>query len=157
MARRQKGQFKPTLLPFLNILTCTAGVLAFIIVAVGLISILAPSVVITHRTTQDAFRKHPIYLECQPDYLIIHPEKTKIPTDSLFVDNPPFERFLDKMTKNAGQQYVVFTIYPNGEITFRKAREAIKKRNDQIAELGKKIDIGYEPLNKNWRLIFKKE
>ena len=61
------------------------------------------------------------------------------------------------MADKADQQYVVFTIYPQGEVTFRLANEAIKEKNARLAERDKKIDVGYEPLNRNWRLIFKEE
>lgn len=158
MARRRSNRgFTPYLFPFMSILTCTAGVLAFVILSMGLISVTAPSVVINMRVTQDAFRKHPIYLECQEDSLVFHPERIRVPRDSIILKHPVYEAFLEKMAEKSDQQYIVFTIYPKGELTFRAASDAIKIKNDQIAALNRKIEIGYEPLNKNWRLIFKKE
>lgn len=154
MARRTLTPISsPSLFPFLSILTCTSGVLAFIILAIGFISVSSPSVVVEAR---DENRKQPIYVECHDDYLLIHPQRIKAVFDSILVDDSVYMQFLQRVAENAEQEYVVFAIFPQGEKSFRRAKAAVENLNEKNNFLSsRQIDIGYEPLNRNWRLEIK--
>jgi|GEM_PF-745543 len=154
MARRTSTPISsPSLFPFLSILTCTSGVLAFIILSIGFISVSSPSVVVEAR---DENRKLPIYVECHGDHLLIHPQRLKVAFDSIRVEDSAYMQFLEGLAENAEQEYVVFAIYPQGEKAFRLAQAAVEGLNEKNKFWpSRQINIGYEPLNRNWRLEIK--
>lgn len=159
MAHKISGKIaSPSLFPFLSILVCTAGVLAFIILAIGTLSVVAPSVEVKSRGEETSkSRKQPLYVECHEKHLLIHPEKITVPYDSIGSVGSEFMQFLRRVAGNAARQYVVFAIYPDGVKTFRQAQAATDELNEQMMNLRKArpIDIGYEPLNYGWRLKIK--
>ncbi|APF20736.1 hypothetical protein Calab_1137 [Caldithrix abyssi DSM 13497] len=152
MARKRSEGFLPTLFPFLSILTCTAGVLSFIIISISVVSLLAPSIMVTSRDTTTKNPKKPTYVECHPNYLLLTQTQDQIPYVQIDQPRSPFRLFLQQIKQRADSTYIVFAIYPEGERTFRRAYRLISELNKQLALQGAKIDIGYEPFNKTWHL-----
>lgn len=152
--RRESEGFFPSLFPFLSILTCTAGVLSFIIVSIGVVSILSPSIIVKSKDLAVTIKKKAAYVECHPSYLFLVQTQEKIDYDSIEKPGSPYRKFLDDVQKKADSLYVVFAIYPESERTFRKAYYLIRKLNAK--KRGSMIDVGYEPFNKSWRLQRKK-
>ncbi len=153
--RRQSDGFLPSLFPFLSILTCTAGVLSFIIVSIGVVSILAPSIIVKSKDISLTVKKKPAYVECHPSYLVLVQSQEKIPYKTIDAPNSAYRQFLRSVQEKADSLYIVFAIYPKSERTFRKAYYLIQKINTQ--HKGMAIDVGYEPFNKGWRLHPNKE
>jgi hypothetical protein len=152
--KKQSDGFLPSLFPFLSILTCTAGVLSFIIVSIGVVSILAPSIVVKSRDQAITIKKRPAYVECHADYLVLVQEQKKIPYTAIEDPNAGYFKFVKKIQQKADSLYIVFAIYPESERTFRKAYHIVRQINKEGKHAN--IDIGYEPFNKSWRLHAKK-
>ncbi len=152
--KKQTDGFAPSLFPFLSILTCTAGVLSFIIVSIGVVSILAPSIVVKSRDQALTVKKHPAYVECHSDYLILVQDQEKVPYEAIENPRGDYFKFLQTIKQEADSLYIVFAIYPGSERTFRKAYHLIQQINGK--NKGQAIDVGYEPFNKSWRLQAKK-
>ncbi len=152
--KKQSEGFLPSLFPFLSILTCTAGVLSFIIVSIGVVSILAPSIVVKSRDQALTVKKRPAYVECYRKYLVLVREQEKVPYDAIENSDSEYFKFLQKIRQNADSLYIVFAIYPGSERTFRKAYHLIQQINRKNKH--QTIDVGYEPFNQGWRLQAKK-
>ena len=157
MARQTSDPISsPSLFPFLSILTCTSGVLAFIILSIGFLSVASPSITVKARALGEEDRKQAIYVECHADHVIIHPERLRAPLDSLAAEGARYRQFLERVADRAASEYVVFAVYPQGEKTFREARQAVDDLNEKNKFWpGRQIDVGYEPLNRGWRLKIK--
>ncbi len=151
MRKSQSQGFVPSLFPFLSILTCTAGVLSFIIISIGVVSLLAPSIIVRLKSDAVQISKKPVYVECHPQELVIVRSGQKIDYQTIESEKSPLRKFLQNVQKNAASRYIVFAIYPGGERTFRKAYAMVKKINQNAPE-GLVIDVGYEPFNKTWHL-----
>ncbi|NOX87602.1 MAG: hypothetical protein GXO77_01145 [Calditrichaeota bacterium] len=152
MSKRSSQSFLPTLFPFLSILTCTAGVLSFIIISIGVVSILAPSIIVKSKDMVVTKRKKPVYVECHPDHLVLVQEQKKV--DYYVIDDPESEYglFLKRVQQKADSLYIVFAVYPDGERTFRKAYSMVNNFNERAGKKGPIIDVGYEPFNRSWHL-----
>jgi len=157
MARKKSEGFLPTLFPFLSILTCTAGVLAFVIISISVVSLLAPSIMVKSRDTNVVNPKKPAYVECHPGQLVLVSTQDKIPYTEIDAPDSKYRLFLDRIKQKADSTYIVFAIYPDGERTFRRAYRLITQLNQQLAARGAKIDVGYEPFNKSWHLQVSKD
>ena len=157
MARKRSEGFLPTLFPFLSILTCTAGVLSFIIISISVVSLLAPSIMVTLRDTTTKNPKKPAYVECHPKHLILTETQKQIPYSLIDKPQSAYRLFLDQIKQKADSIYVVFAIYPEGERTFRRAYRLITQLNQQLSLKGTKIDVGYEPFNKTWHIQVDKD
>ena len=152
--KKQANGFLPTLFPFLSILTCTAGVLSFIIVSIGVVSILAPSIVVKSRDAALTVKKKPAYVECHAGYLVLVQKQEKIPYETIADPQSDYVKFVKTIQREADKRYIVFAIYPGSERTFRKAYHLIRQINQKNKQAT--IDVGYEPFNKGWRLQAKK-
>lgn len=160
-SRTRKSDSAISLFPFLSILICSLGVIVFIVVGICLISFANPYISFGLGQSGNKNGKHsetPVYVECHNDTLIILPEnnlvsqKLVVPLNSIDNKNSEFTQLLNriKRSKHRNSQnkiqyenYFVFAIYPEGVKSFRKARSLGIKDN---------IKIGYEPMDKNWRL-----
>lgn len=157
MARKKSEGFLPSLFPFLSILTCTAGVLSFIIVSISVVSLLAPSIMVKSRDTNVVSSKKPAYVECHPDSLVLVASQQKIAYTQIDAPGSAYDQFLQKIKEKADSIYIVFAIYPDGERTFRRAYRLIGQINQHLAAQKSKIDVGYEPFNKSWHLQVKRD
>lgn len=157
MSKKKSEGFSPTLFPFLSILTCTAGVLSFIIISISVVSLLAPSIMVKSRDNNVVSSKKPTYVECHQDSLILVATQQKVAYAQIDAPGSAYDHFLQRIKEKADSVYVVFAIYPGGERTFRRAYRLINQLNQQLMARKSKIDVGYEPFNKSWHLQVKRD
>lgn len=140
MARARGAMATVSLFPFLSILVCLMGVLAFIMVAIVLISTANPDIEIKMAGQTE---KTPVFVECREDQMVLHPDQE---TETLVQASAPgsaFQRLIDFVAADAANRYVIVFVFPKGIECFQQARDVIEDRN---------LDIGYEPVLDGWRL-----
>jgi hypothetical protein len=144
MARSRAGA-KPSisLFPFLSVLAAVMGTLALVIIGMTLLSLQSSAQVV--ELTPTGSRKTPVYVECRQEGLLVHPEGIQIPADGLERADGPWASRVAEIAGDAGRQYVVFLVRPNGIDTFWKARAAVRDE---------KIDVGYDPVYAGGRIEF---
>ena len=81
-------------------------------------------------------RQDPIYLDVEPDRLIIYPEKTVITSRDLMFEGNEFERLLDQVEQMKDTRYIVLLLRPGSAVFQRRVRQVIRDRG---------IDVGFEP------------
>jgi hypothetical protein len=81
-------------------------------------------------------RQDPIYVDVEPDKIIIYPEKTEIPARDLLFEGNDFEKFLDQIEQVKTARYVVLLLRPGSAVFQRRLRQIIRDRG---------IDVGFEP------------
>jgi hypothetical protein len=81
-------------------------------------------------------RQDPIYVDVEPDRIIIHPEKKEIAARDLMFEGNDFERFLDDVEKVKSVRYIVLLLRPGSATVQRRLRQVIRDRG---------IDVGFEP------------
>ncbi len=99
--------------------------------------------------------RRPVYIECQGDQLIVHPERTIVKTGSWDGSNQ-LQALADKMKArleaNAAESkqkpYVLFLVRPDGIATYYQTLAALGVRN---------VDSGYELIDADWALDFGEE
>jgi hypothetical protein len=142
---------KPTvsLFPFLSILVCLMGVLAFITVAVALLSATNPVVRLTRAETAAANRpardvtKQPVFVECHEDRLVIHPRGQEVSLEQMAAASSPFIQLMDRLAARREREYVIFAVYPDGISCFQSGRKLAERQG---------IDLGFEPMLEGWQL-----
>lgn len=141
----KKGrQEKMSLLPFLDIMTATMGVLVLILISVTIISVKHKSKKVYLKlksTKEEEGRKKPTYIICEKKRMVILPGYESIHLDDL---DRPDSRFYDVTNKiDRREQYIIFAVRPSGIECFKKARRLVENRD---------IDIGYEPVGEHWKI-----
>ena len=133
------------LLPFLSVLACTIGTLILLILVLTSQLYTEQQEVKILVKTEDGnnLSKSPRYIECQEDGVIIHPSQTFVPQTELNRNGSAFNNLLNQMSRNREREYLIVAVRPNGIGVFQEVRELIEKKN---------IDIGYEPINNDWKL-----
>lgn len=142
---RRRAQAPPvSLFPFLSILVCLMGVLAFVMVSIAVLAATNPTVRIAELPTRANGNggKTPVFVECHGDHLVIHPERTEQPLATLELPGSPFQRLVERLDAS-DREYAFFTIYPEGIEAFLQARNVIEARG---------LDLGYEPMLDGWQL-----
>ena len=81
-------------------------------------------------------RQDPIYVDVEPDKIIIYPEKKEIAARDLMFEGNEFEKFLDDVEQVKSVRYIVLLLRPGSAVFQRKLRQAIRDRG---------IDVGFEP------------
>ena len=81
-------------------------------------------------------RQDPIYIDVEPEKLIIYPEKTEIAGRDLLFEGNEFEKFLDQVEQVKSARYVVLLLRPGSAVFQRRLRQIIRDRG---------IDVGFEP------------
>lgn len=146
MSKRRKRGPALSLFPFLNILLCTIGVLAFVVISLGIISMFTRpevwNVAMEVEVVGEDHSMRPLYVECHGDMAVVHPQGSEVRLDRLEAGDSPFMQLVDQVSQ-AGDEYIVFAVYPDGIGCFREARAIARKRG---------IDIGSEPMDGGWRL-----
>lgn len=140
MTRRRRERATVSLFPFLSILVCLMGVLAFIMIGIAVVSATNPGVTIK---MEGSHTKRPTFVECHGDQLVLHPERLQVPLYKMEAEGSPFMRLIDRLVRHKTQEYVIFAIYPSGIDCFYKGRSIAKKRG---------IDFGFEPMLEGWQL-----
>jgi len=143
---RRRAQARPvSLFPFLSILVCLMGVLAFVMVSIAVLAATNPTVRLSARPSDGNGHggKTPVFVECHGDHLRIHPEGTEQPLATLEAPGSTFLRLVDRLAAARDREYAFFFVYPQGIETFLRAREVIEARE---------LDLGYEPMLEGWQL-----
>ena len=148
MRRRtfSRSSVEVELFPFLSILACTIGTLILLIIVLTTqllsnqreITILA-----TTDTKGDNQAKIPRYIECREDGVILHPSQEFVSKSDINNTRSKLSQLIATVSKNRDQEYLIVVLRPEGIEVFQQVREKVEK-------LG--IDIGYEPLEKGWKL-----
>ncbi len=148
MARRRGSGTPIALFSFLNILLITVGVLVLVLISVSLVSIKSEDkeiiIAIKTKKLEEGLEKKPIYVECQPDRLVIHPQQQFIPLEDISNYDAPFMRLIRNIDRN--RQYIIFAVRPQGIDCFKLARYIVEKWE---------IDLGCEPIDAKWKLKIK--
>ncbi len=85
-------------------------------------------------------RQDPIYVDVEPDRLIIYPEKKAIEARDLMFEGNEFEQFLDQVEQVKSTRYIVLLLRPGSATFQRRLRQVIRDRE---------IDVGFEPWETN--------
>jgi hypothetical protein len=145
---RRRAEAPPvSLFPFLSILVCLMGVLAFVMVSVAVLAATNPTVLLPERPEGGESNgnggKTPVFVECHAEHLRIHPEGTEQPVATLAAPGSDFLGLLDRLEASRDREYVLFAVYPAGIDTFLRARALVEARE---------LELGYEPMLEGWRL-----
>ena len=140
MARARGEMASVSLFPFLSILVCLMGVLAFIMVAIVLISTANPDIAIN---MDGQTEKTPVFVECREDHMVLPADQLTESLDQASAPDSAFQRLIDYVAADAANRYVIVFVYPQGITCFQQARSIIENR---------KLDIGYEPVLEGWQL-----
>ena len=148
MRRRHfsKNRLEVELFPFLSILACTIGTLILLIIVLTTqllknereITIIAKT-----ETSGENQGKIPRYIECREDGVLLHPSQEFIPKSQLDNVRSPLNQLIREVRKNRDRQYLIVALRPDGIEVFQQIRNRVEKEG---------IDIGYEPIDKNWKL-----
>ncbi|MEM8780023.1 MAG: hypothetical protein AAGF26_14350 [Cyanobacteria bacterium P01_G01_bin.49] len=148
MRRRtfSKNNIEVELFPFLSILACTIGTLILLIMVLTTqllknekeITIIAKT-----ETTGENQGKIPKYIECREDGVLLHPSQVFIPKSEINNYQSPLNQLIREVRKNKDKQYLIVALRPDGIDVFQKVRDIVEEQG---------IDIGYEPIDKNWKL-----
>jgi biopolymer transport protein ExbD len=141
VARRKTKDPEFSLFPFMSVLVAVMGTLILIIAGTTQIGLASPK----QRVEVDSFdatKKNPIYVECQRDGVLIHPDD---PTTGMPVfvarrdleepDSPWYS--LKMRLQYDPTRYLQMLVRADGVRTFNDVRAA-------VSDTG--IDVGYEPL-----------
>jgi uncharacterized protein YlxW (UPF0749 family) len=90
-------------------------------------------------------RKPAVFVECTADGVLLMPERTLL---QAAVPPTARETFLARVTAKG---YAVFLIRPDGLTAFKRYREVLETYNNTARS---KVDMGYEPVNADWKLVY---
>lgn len=72
------------------------------------------------------FRQDPVYVEVQPEQIVIHPEKTEIAAAGIEAPDGEFERFLTQFEVQRDTRYIVLLLRPGTAVFQRQLRQQIR-------------------------------
>jgi hypothetical protein len=151
VARRKTKDPEFSLFPFLSVLVAVMGTLILIIAGMTEIGLASPR----QRVEVDAFdatRKNPVYVECQRDGVLIHPDD---PTSGapVFVtrrDLPEpdaaFAALVNRLQYDPSR-YLQMLVRQDGVGTFHDVRAA-------VSDTG--VELGYEPIFGSGDVLFQR-
>lgn len=148
MGRRtfSRNSLEVELFPFLSILACTIGtlILLIIVLTTQLLSN-QREITILAKTENDGKNnsKIPRYIECREDGVILHPSQKFIPKADLNNSRSELSKLIAEVRKNKDKEYLIVVLRPEGIEVFQEVRDRVEKQG---------IDIGYEPIEKGWKL-----
>jgi hypothetical protein len=90
-------------------------------------------------------RKPAVFVECTAAGVLLMPERTLLQAT---VPPAARETFLARVTARG---YVVFLIRPDGLTAFERYREVVQTYNKTTRNT---LNIGYEPVNADWKLVY---
>ncbi len=150
MARRKTKDAEFNLFPFLSVLVSVMGTLILIIAGMTQIGLASPR----QRVEVDTFdpgKKNPVYVECQKEGVLIHPDDPTAGAPAVFVaradmtgsDNA-WSALVTRLSLDP-TRYLQMLVRQDGVRTFNDARAA-------LSDTG--IDVGYEPLVASGDVLF---
>ena len=151
MNQRRKPLAPPSieieLFPFLSVLVCTIGSLLFLIIIVSVQAVnqdWIPMEIIANKEGKTAR-----FVECSDEGIIIYNSKQEfIPSQAIASSNAALITFLDEISQQKEQEYILVVIRPSGIANFKKVRYLVESRN---------IDIGYVPFREKRPLRIKEQ
>lgn len=149
MARRKTKDPEFSLFPFMSVLVAVMGTLILIIAGTTQIGLASPK----QRVEVDAFdptKKNPVYIECQKEGVLIHPDD---PTGGepvwvarVDLEEPDSAWYALRMRlQYDATRYLQMLVRQDGVRTFNDVRAS-------VSDTG--IDVGYEPLFGNGDVRF---
>jgi len=81
-------------------------------------------------------RQDPIYIDVEPNQMIIVREQKVITARDLMLEGNEFEKFLDDVELQKDTRYLVLLLRPGSAVFQRRLRQVIRDRG---------IDLGFEP------------
>ncbi len=142
---RTQSSINIELFPFLSILACTIGTLILLIIVLTT-QVFSNNREITLVATSEGGKnrgKTPRYIECRADGILIHPSQKFVPSHQLTTDNSSLSKLLSELQQNRDREYLIVAMRPDGIDVFQKIRKLVEEEG---------IDIGYEPIDQNWKL-----
>ena len=97
--------------------------------------LLLPSLAFAKWPASSYVPKDPIYIDIQPDQIVIYPDKVEISASDLTA--PRFEKFLDALEQVRDVRYSILVLRPGSVHLQRLVRQLIQDRA---------MDIGFEPV-----------
>lgn len=82
--------------------------------------------------------KSPVYIEVQPEKIVIHPEKTNIAAAGIDAPDGEFERFLAQFEAQRDTRYIVLLLRPGTAVFQRQLRQQIRAHG---------IKVGFGPID----------
>jgi hypothetical protein len=141
VAKRKTKDPEFSLFPFLSVLVAVMGTLILIIAGMTQIGLASPK----QRVEVDTFdpgKKNPVYVECQEDGVLIHPDDPTSGTP-VFVNRGRLEApgsawyaLLTRLEYDRNH-YLQLLVRHDGVATFNAARASVSETA---------IDVGYEPI-----------
>jgi biopolymer transport protein ExbD len=150
MARRSPSRraIEIELFPFLSVLACTIGTLILLIIVLATnlftgereVTIVAKNEAGEQGNNQ---KKTPRYIECRQDGIVIHPSQEFVAKKDLKKPNTALTKLINDVKNNRDREYLIAAIRPDGIEVFQQVRNLIEQE---------RIDLGYEPIEKDWKL-----
>lgn len=134
--RRRSDTTAVSFFPFLSILVGIIGVLVLVIVASSLSGIRGAEQFVELTPTGET-EKAPVYVECNRQGVIVHPEGAFVARDDLDRASSDWQRVIRRIDRNSNSEYLILLIRPSGVDTFDEAFGIARKAG---------IDIGYDPV-----------
>ena len=144
--RRSRRPVEISLFPFLSVLSGVIGALALIITGMLFVGVQDTDQVID--LVERPTGKEPVYVECQRDGLVLHPEGTVVALDSMEDPSGPWTRCLHTISEQEDERYLLLLIRPDGVDCFDRALAMARKR---------KIDVGFDPVYNAGPIRFRTE
>lgn len=143
--RSRAGGLQAELFPFLAVLACMIGTLILIIIVVTS-GVLGEKRSITLVARDDDGRSvtlKPHYVEVRGDGVVIHPGMEFVAADDVDGRDTALRRLLRQVEERKSTEYVIVAVRPDGFELFGEVREQVE---------GRGIQIGYEPVDADWKL-----
>jgi hypothetical protein len=139
-ARRQAELF-----PFLAVLACMIGTLILIIIVVtsGVLGSRRSITLVARDADGRSITLTPHYVEVRGDGVLLHPGLEFVPADLVNRGDTALRRLLRQVEANKGTEYVIVAVRPDGFELFDEVRDQVE---------GRGIQIGYEPVDADWKL-----
>ena len=99
--------------------------------------LLLPSLAFAERPASLEMRKDPVYVDVEPQKVVIYPEKAEITAATLATPRNEFEKFLDQVKQVRAVRYPVLVLRPGSVELHRQLRQMIQTRG---------LDVGFEPV-----------
>lgn len=90
----------------------------------------------------------PIYIDVEPDRLIIYPERIVVPARDLLIQGNEFEKLLNEVEQVKEANYFVLLLRPGSATFQRRLRKVIHDRG---------IDVGFEPWEADRKILLQGE
>jgi hypothetical protein len=143
--RRHGAGLQAELFPFLAVLACMIGTLILIIIVVtsGVLGSKRSITLVARDDDGRSVTLKPHYVEVRGDGVLIHPGMEFVAADQVDGGDTALRRLLRQVEQRKATEYVIVAVRPDGFTLFDQVREEVE---------GRGIQIGYEPVDADWKL-----